>query len=185
MPEDLLVECCAPTLAGLKTGSLFACPCPDRQELVQDLRSLNRRLHGRGLRILPMRYSENRALLYLFRPEKLRRDLQDNAARSILDRAGYGDLGTDACVLRLMRRLRDSDSFPHEVGLFLSYPPEDVLGFIVNKAKNYKFIGAWKVYGDEAQARRTFECYQKCTDSYRRQHSTGVPVERLAVAVTV
>ena len=104
--------------------------------------------------------------------------------RSILDRAGYAGLGTDASVLRLMHRLRESDSFPHEVGLFLSYPPEDVLGFIVNKAKNYKFIGTWKVYGDENAARRTFEQYRKCTDSYRRQHSAGIPVERLAVPVT-
>ena len=184
MPEDLLVECCAPTLAGLKTGSLFACPCPDRKELVRDLRGLNRRLQGRGLRILPMRYSDNRALLYLFRPGRLSRDLQNDAARSILDRAGYAGLGTDASVLRLMHRLRESDSVPHEVGLFLSYPPEDVLGFIVNKAKNYKFIGTWKVYGDENAARRTFEQYRKCTDSYRRQHSAGIPVERLAVPVT-
>ena len=183
MPEDLLVECCAPTLAGLKTGSLFACPCDDPQTLMQDLRGLNRRLAGRGLRILPMRCSGNRALLYLFRPERLSRDLEGSDARSILDKAGYAGLGMNACVKRLMLRLRDSENFPHEIGLFLSYPPEDVQGFITNKARNYKFIGTWKVYGDEAAAHKTFERYRKCTESYRRQHSAGVPVERLAVQV--
>ena len=29
---------------------------------------------------------------------------------------------------------RKIDEFPHDIGLFLGYPPEDVLGFITNKA---------------------------------------------------
>ena len=31
MSNEILVENCAPTLAGLKTGNLFSCPCPDRR----------------------------------------------------------------------------------------------------------------------------------------------------------
>ena len=32
----------------------------------------------------------------------------------------------------------ESGEFPHEVGLFLSYPPEDVKGFIDHRANNFK-----------------------------------------------
>ena len=49
----------------------------------------------------------------------------------------------------LIERLQNREDFPHEIGLFLSYPPEDVQGFIDNRAHNYKRICAWKVYGDE------------------------------------
>ena len=53
----------------------------------------------------------------------------------------------------LIRRLQDEAEFPHEIGLFLSYPPEDVQGFIDHHARDFKLSGLWKVYGDEAYAR--------------------------------
>jgi hypothetical protein len=101
MSNDLLVQCCAPTLAGLKTGSLFSCPCPDRGELTAQIRELNRQLRERGLMILPLRYSQKRALVYLFRPLALQRDLKNSTARAILDGAGYGGLSSGQCLLRI------------------------------------------------------------------------------------
>ena len=44
MSEETVVRQCAPTLAGIKTGSLFPCPYDSREELLQDVRSLNKRL---------------------------------------------------------------------------------------------------------------------------------------------
>ena len=38
-----------------------------------------------------------------------------------------------AAWVHLIHRLRSEGEFPHEIGLFLSYPPEDVLGFICNR----------------------------------------------------
>ena len=55
MCEDLLAEQCAPTMAGLKTGSLFPCPKEDRGELHAGIRALNARLVPKGLRILPVK----------------------------------------------------------------------------------------------------------------------------------
>ena len=76
----------------------------------------------------------------------------------------------------------ESGEFPHEVGLFLSYPPEDVKGFIENHAANAKCTGVWKVYGDERQARQTFDRYKKCTQTYCERWRSGVELDRLAVA---
>ena len=44
-----------------------------------------------------------------------------------------------------IRDSRESGEFPHEVGLFLSYPPEDVKGFIDHRANNFKCAGLWTV----------------------------------------
>lgn len=184
MSEEMLVRCCAPTLAGLKTGSLFSCPYDGRERLREELRSLNRRLSGSGLQLLALRCSAKSALLYLFRPEALAQDLKRGCAREILAEAGYADARPGACVRCLIRRLCAGGSFPHEVGLFLSYPPEDVRGFIENRAQNCKLVGDWKVYGDEESARRTFEKYRKCTETYCRSFQAGLPLEQLAVAIT-
>ena len=48
MSEEILIRQGAPTLAGIKTGSLFPCPCEDREALLGDIRQLNRRLSPRG-----------------------------------------------------------------------------------------------------------------------------------------
>ena len=48
MSEEQVVRNCAPTLAGLKTGNLFACPYENREDLLDFLRSLNRRLGKKG-----------------------------------------------------------------------------------------------------------------------------------------
>ena len=77
----------------------------------------------------------------------------------------------------------ESGEFPHEVGLFLSYPPEDVKGFIDHRANNFKCTGPWKVYGDKGKARSLFAKYKKCTEIYCALWQSGSKLEQLAVAV--
>lgn len=183
MSEDMLIRHCAPTLAGLKNGSLFSCPCSSRKELLEELGRLNRLLVPKGLRALPMRIRQDRALIYLFRPAGLTDDLTHTQARRLLEQAGYTELNGQRCVNQLIRRLNSCPDFPHEIGLFLSYPPEDVEGFIENRGSGCKCVGCWKVYGDEQAARRRFACYKQCTDSYCLRRAQGATVEHLAVAV--
>ena len=64
MSEELLIKQCAPTLAGIKTGSLFPCPCDDRASLLADIRRLNRQLVPKGLCLLPIRYLGRNSLIY-------------------------------------------------------------------------------------------------------------------------
>ena len=68
MSEELLVRNCAPTLAGLKTASLFNCPYESREELLSSLRQLNRRLGPKGVRAIPLRFSEKRDWSRTFPP---------------------------------------------------------------------------------------------------------------------
>lgn len=63
MSEEMVVRQCAPTLAGIKAGSLFPCPCTDRDALLDEVRQLNRRLSPKGLCLLPLRFTEGSALL--------------------------------------------------------------------------------------------------------------------------
>ena len=183
MCEEILIRQGAPTLAGIKTGSLFPCPCEDRRALLSDIRRLNRRLSPKGLCLLPIRFLGGQALLYLYRPAELRRDLRDAQAAQLLRQAGYGEESCARCVARLACRFRESGEFPHEVGLFLSYPPEDVKGFIDHRACGFKCAGLWKVYGDEEKARSLFAKYRKCTEIYCALWQSGSRLEQLAVAV--
>ena len=182
MPEELVVRQCAPTLAGIKTGSLFRAAYEDKKQLLGQIREINQRLREKGLCLLPLRFRNGNALLYLYRPERLKTDLNNELARRTLGNAGYTDQNPGRCVGTLIRRLQDEAEFPHEIGLFLSYPPEDVQGFIDHHARDFKLSGLWKVYGDEAYARAAFAKYKKCTDIYCRSWRSGVSLEALTVA---
>jgi len=61
-------------------------------------------------------------------------------------------------VLRILRR-RVADGFPHELGLLLGIPREDVAGFIENRGANSLFCGYWKVYHNPRQAMKAFARY--------------------------
>ena len=182
MSEELLVRHGAPTLAGMKTGSLFSCACDDAAALRGELRRLNRMLAPRGLCLLLLRQADGRALLYLYRPARLRHDLADGGAQALLRQSGYGCESCGRCIAQLIRRLQAGGEFPHEVGLFLSYPPEDVRGFIQNRAEGFRCAGLWKVYGDAERAQAIFQKYRQCTQIYCRLYRAGVSLERLAVA---
>lgn len=178
MSEDLIVRHCAPTLANLKTGSLFVCPITDRPSFFSSLRSLNELLVPKGLRALPLRIREYSALVYLYRPSRLKKDLENPAAIKILQDHGYSCYGK--CLPKLIERVRASEEFPHEIGLFLGYPPEDVQGFLDHRP--CKCSGCWKVYGDENKAKKTFDLYKKCERVYCQQLARGIDIKRLTVA---
>lgn len=181
MSESLLVDHASPTLAGLKTGTLFVCPTEDIRILRESLRQLNRQLVPRGVRILPVRCPNGRTLIYLYRPARLRQDLSDGTAKEILASRGYPTGDSDRCVAELLRRMQSNAAFPHEVGLFLGYPSEDVSGFIAHGAKNAKCVGTWKVYGDEVAAQKKFALYRKCTRVYREAYGRHRSLSRLTV----
>lgn len=183
MSDFVIVTSCAPTLAGLKTGSLFTEPCTDRRALEQEIREMNRMLRTKGIRLEVVRYSEHRALIYMYRPAQLEQDLRNPEGQEILRQSGYTKIDVEYCVRRLRQRFLTKEEFPHEIGLFLGYPAEDVKGYIVHNGNECKYVGYWKVYGNVTAAQEVFARYKACTKSYFSQWTAGTAVKDLAVAV--
>ena len=181
MPDQILIDQCAPTLAGLKTGNMFPVSIEPGQDICAELRSLNRLLREKGIRVVIFRKNDKRALLYLYRPDYLERDLGYPEARRILEEKGYCCSSPGKCLAQLIRHMTEDDEFPHEVGLFLGYPPGDVRSFMRDTRHGVKCTGCWKAYGNEEEARKTFAKFRKCTDVYRRELSRGRALLQLTV----
>ncbi|MCR5671019.1 MAG: DUF3793 family protein [Butyrivibrio sp.] len=182
MGDQLLIRLCSPTLAGLKTGNLFTVDIDDRDKFNSEVREFNYRLSGKGIRMIPVRYWQGHVLIYLYRPNLLKRDFADKEVKKILKEKGYSYTNADLCVAQLARHLAKDESFPHEIGLFLGYPVEDVIGFMKSPEEGVKYTGFWKVYGDTESALRTFDRYKKCTEIYSMAHRNGRTLEQLTVA---
>lgn len=177
--DSNIVKYCAPTLAGIKTGSLFRGNFRDGSEMLASFRRWNGIFRENGLRAVPFENKRGDILVYIYRASQLMRDLNLPEARDILTRRGYSPEFPEKCVKRLSKRICEDCEFPHEIGLFLGYPPEDVRGFI--EKSDCRFSGAWKVYGDVGSAKKQFSQLKKCTEIYSRLYEKSRSIERLCV----
>lgn len=182
MIEPYIIEFCSPTLASLKTGNMFSIDVDNIAETVLSIEAENIKLNPKGVYIELLKCQSSRALIYVYRKSKLERDLHTPSVQNILRFYGYGNISIRGCIDFLKKRLGQSDGFPHEIGLFLGYPPGDVLGFIMNSGHNFKCTGCWKVYCDEKESRQCFEKFKKCKTVYMRLFEEGRPLINLTVA---
>ncbi|NMA84644.1 MAG: DUF3793 family protein [Epulopiscium sp.] len=173
MKVDYLIQHCSPTLANLKTANMFTCDADDPEFLDKYVKSFNQSFYHKGIKMTILRLSKQRALCYIYRPSRLQCDLQCPIARDILEDLAYPVNSTAACLVCIKQRLKNKKEFPHEIGLFLGYPPEDVAGFIVNKARNEKYLGTWKVYSDVEAAQKCFASFKNCRKEYERAWFEG------------
>ncbi len=183
--EALLVSQCAPTLAGVKPASLFRYQGSAPGEARRLAERWAQLLASRGLtlRVLKTCPVTGACMLLLYRPDRLERVLAERDNRRFLEAQGYpADADLSQLLEQLSRRLCLEEGYPHEIGLFLGYPLEDVVGFIENRGRNFTCCGYWKAYGDPAAARRRFAQYRRCTALCNLRFRRGAAVTDLNAA---
>ena len=176
-----IIEQCSPTLAGIKTANLFTARFSSLEEERKEIRHLNRILRRKGIRAISVGRQKNRTLIYLYRPAYLKKDFSNAFAADILREKGYSPEDPAKCIVQLIRHLASDGEFPHEIGLFLGYPPVDVRGFMNNTREGVQYAGYWKVYGNIELAEKTFQEYRDCTKQFLRLYQNGVSLTQLAV----
>ncbi len=181
--EAVLVRQCAPTLAGMKPGSIFCFNHSPLEVSRQKVCQWNKQLEPFGLtvQILLERPGSSSVIVFVYRRDRLEQMLSDDAYQSFLAQAGYERTNLDDLLEQLAQRLRTQPEFPHEIGVFLGYPLRDVIGFIENHGRNFTCCGFCKSYGDPAEMQVCFACYRRCIQTYVAMFEQGIPIERLAV----
>ena len=180
MLDRAIIDHASPTLARLKLGNLFNYTI--RGDFDAEFADLRAMLSGKGVALSVLRQTRDKALVYVYRVDELTKTLQDRAIQCLLKSCGYVRFDVGGALETLKSRLNDADTFPHEIGIFLGYPLEDVLGFIENGGRNCLSCGCWKVYSNECAALQAFRRYEKCKSVYQRLFASGCPLSRLTVA---
>lgn len=181
MLENGVVTNCAPTLAGMKSANLFSYRYISRAEVAKELKEINEKLNVRGVYVEALLWRSETVLIYVYRKTFLERDLQQEGAKRLLMAYGYHNCEVDFCLMQLKERLIEYDCFPHEIGVFLGYPLEDVIGFIAHKGKDCKLCGIWKVYGNVSEAGKLFQKLKKCSDIYVKVFQEGRSITQMTV----
>ncbi len=182
--DHLVVQHCAPTLAGIKMGALISLSKEESgEEYEQVIQAYNDRCVHTTLRFADVCSCKRRRLLYIYRPSQVEAYIQRPETAEFLVQFGYDpSMDLEHALNRLRDRFRKSGEFPHELGIFLGYPLEDVKSFIARKGEGAKLVGEWKVYVDVDTAAREFQRYAACRGDYIQRFAQGAALEELIVA---
>ena len=121
--------------------------------------------------------------MFLYHPDRLEAFFSKESVQALLHEIGYTDTNLKQ-VLPVFRAhyqqyLREKKVFPHEMGLLLGYPPEDVKRFIRNQGKNYLYSGYWKVYDRPHEKIRLFKKYEHSREKLIQLLSYGMRIEEI------
>ncbi len=179
--DELLAFHCSPVFVGIKPANLVSLPHGDQvaeQEITALVSAYNEKFAAQHIIFRKLCYCKKRFLILVYNKEKLEAILQDAGYQACLVAMGYRkDAPLEEQLELLEEHLQRNGAFPHEIGVFLGYPLEDILGFIINGGKNCKYSGYWKVYGDVTAARRLFDLYERCSAALLQKVAAGIPLQ--------
>ncbi|MBP3306032.1 MAG: DUF3793 family protein [Anaerotignum sp.] len=182
--EKDLLTFASPALLGRKQANLFSFSIDCLTDYRKEIDRYKKELAPLGISVEYLYCLQNRVYLLVYRKDMMLQYLRQPAVKEFLIKEGYPtNIGEEEslyqtlCILR--KHIIQGAEFPHEVGFFFGYPPEDVFSFIREKGRNYKLVGDWKVYGDGKAALRTFRSYARCRRRLMEQASAGADIVSL------
>lgn len=126
---------------------------------------------------VPVKKDDNRILFFVYDKSLLKEVCTKKDNLVYLESKGYPvNKGFNSILSELIYRLAHQKNFPHETGIFLGYPLEDVLGFESNKAQGFIYSGFWKVYGNKQAAISMMNKYKACTEICMSWFKKGLSV---------
>ena len=162
--EGTLISLAAATLCGVKPASLVSFSKAIFVQECAKVAAWNRFLHTTGKRIRAVRRGEELFLVFIYDQWLLEATLLQEGVSSYLEHKGYDVRGgVDGVLQELFLRLARDRQFPHEVGVFLGYPLEDVVAYERYAGTKAKFCGSWAVYGDVVAAQAQMTLYKRCS----------------------
>lgn len=111
-----------------------------------------------GLQYFEIKKSSGFILVLFYKEKILKRQLTKIDNSEFLLTMGYSANMELEEKLHFLRK-RFELGCPHEIGIFLGFPLEDVEAFIKNKGSNCLLCRYWKVYHNPEKAEQTFQQY--------------------------
>lgn len=148
----------APTVASIKPSSLIAFTNLKRNSYALWERHKKEVCSRLGVNYYELKRNENRVFVLFYERKALAACLSLQKNRKFLQDLGYQKARNLEEYLFLLKN-RYQQGCPHELGVFLGYPLEDVLAFIGNKRGPCLASKYWKVYQDKEKALQIFKAY--------------------------
>lgn len=160
----------APLLAGEKISNLIIVSSRYANAVIEMFRSTE-------ISFFMISHTKEKVIFLLYKKAELVSYLKQNKVKQFFTNAGYETIELDEILITVSEKyenyLMGKASFPHELGLLLGYPIEDVYGFINNNGKNFLYTGYWKVYYDLSDKLKIFERFRQAETAVMHMISNG------------
>ena len=175
-----LILQCAPMLSGLKISNLFKIKKAIFKRLLPVFKAA-------GISYYVLFDDSETFTLLLYFEEKLVSYLLNKDIEAFFKDLGYPkEFSLTAILLNFRKRYLEyilgGNVFPHEMGLLLGYPLEDVVGFIDNSGKNYLISGYWKVYSNPKQMKSLFNSFDYAKDEMLGSFFSGQSISNIILS---
>ncbi len=172
-----LVSTCAPVIKGLTISNTLTV----KQGEFKVIESM---LKDSPLKCFLLHEGKTEIVL-ITRINKLQDHLKQNEVANYLLEFGYKDVSVDYVIEKLYSRFSSfyigEQVFPHELGLILSYPIDDIKGFIKNNGKKELACKYWKVYSNLDESLKKFEAFDKAIETCIYQIVNGYKLKDIIV----
>ena len=155
----------APTLFGGKTASLISFKHNRKRNALklwdQHRKEIKKHI---PLNFCELSRDEKHVVVLFYHSTRLGKNLQKHECSCFLKEYGYVCPNNINHSLKTLRQ-RYMNCCPHEIGVFLGYPLDDVKIFASGQKADPIIIGYWKVYSKVNEALKTFARYDKAREN--------------------
>lgn len=167
--ESFILYSVATVLAGVKPS----CTINFKRNSKDDYANWNKYgetiLASIKLEYIKLRDDGKSMIILVYKKSLIRKQLINHKINAFLVKLGYSnELDVDGYLNTLKKRY-EKYNCPHELGIFLGIPIEDVIDFMECNEDKCIACGYWKVYNNYSSAMRTFKIYDKVKDITAKQ----------------
>lgn len=170
---------CAPALTGKKVSSLVTFKDADKK--INSIWKLNKdKIKDKmNIQFIELKETDLSTVVLFYNENMLESILIKNETKEFLLNFGYGNFVASEALSLLKKRYEKA--CPHEIGIFLGYPINDVKCFLDCNKHECLAIGYWKVFSDIEGALETFALYDSAKKLYRSFLSQGYKPSQVAL----
>ncbi|WP_105616545.1 DUF3793 family protein [Vallitalea okinawensis] len=153
-----LIYYTAPTIVGVKPSTIITINNQKGVKALWD--SYGRKVIDElGLYVHTIKEDERKVTILLYHSISLEATLRQPKHRAFLKRFGYNN----AALHQSLERLKDRFEHlcPHEMGIFLGFPLDEVIAYMECPNQECLLCGYWKVYKDQEYAEKTFKLFDQ------------------------
>lgn len=161
--KNFMLFMLAPVVAGYKPSSTITL-VKKSSDYFEWNNSKEELLEELNLNYIVLRECSEAKIILVFKEAKLRERLKNKENKRFLEGLNY-NLNLD--IFEILSKLKERYKLyhcPHELGIFLGIPVEDVKDFMECTEKKCLACGYWKVYNNYDKAIKTFNDYNLVKD---------------------
>lgn len=136
-----------------------------------------------NLKFISLRDNSTSLIILIYDELLLKNELFSNAHRNFLINLGYPDTRYIDDYIYTLKSRYELYNCPHELGLFLGIPFEDVKDFIDCTTKKCLLCKYWKVYNDTEKAKLIFNKYDTVKEFTIKNILAGNSSRDLALSI--